>query len=39
MPFNSYIIGEGNKPGDITNDERALAQAAILNKELKAHTK
>ncbi len=39
MPFSSYIIGEGNKPGDITNDERALAQAAILNKELKAHTK
>ncbi|GLC89180.1 flavodoxin family protein [Lysinibacillus piscis] len=36
MPFSSYIIGEGNQPGDIVQDERALAQAAILNKQLKA---
>ncbi|KOY83352.1 flavodoxin family protein [Lysinibacillus macroides] len=38
MPFTFYIIGEGNKPGDIANDKQALAQAAILNKQLKART-
>ncbi|MFJ7368026.1 flavodoxin family protein [Lysinibacillus sp. NPDC098008] len=36
MPFTFYIIGEGNKPGDITSDKQALAQAAILNRQLKA---
>lgn len=36
MPFSSYILGEANKPGEIANDEQALAQAALLNKHLKA---
>ncbi|MFJ7185081.1 flavodoxin family protein [Lysinibacillus xylanilyticus] len=36
MPFSSYIIGEGNKPGEIAHDEQALMQASILNKQLKA---
>lgn len=35
MPFSSYILGEANKPGDIANDEQALAQAVLLNKQLK----
>ncbi|MFJ7734516.1 flavodoxin family protein [Lysinibacillus sp. NPDC097231] len=38
MPFSSYIIGNANKPGEIVNDEQALAQATILNKQLKART-
>ncbi|MGE7954558.1 flavodoxin family protein [Lysinibacillus xylanilyticus] len=36
MQFSSYIIGEANTPGEIRHDEQALAQAAILNKQLKA---
>ncbi|MGE7111711.1 flavodoxin family protein [Lysinibacillus sp. NPDC047702] len=35
MPFFSYIIGNGNKPGEISNDTQALAQAKILNEKLK----
>lgn len=35
MPFSSYIIGNGNKPGEIANDSQALAQAKILNERLK----
>ncbi|MFJ7737408.1 flavodoxin family protein [Lysinibacillus sp. NPDC097287] len=36
MPFLSYIIGEANKPGEITKDEQALTQATLLNNQLKA---
>lgn len=35
MQFSSYIIGEGNKPGDILQDQQAVAQANLLNKQLK----
>ncbi|WP_286923819.1 MULTISPECIES: flavodoxin family protein [Lysinibacillus] len=35
IPFSSYIIGNGNKPGEIANDSQALAQAKILNQKLK----
>ncbi|KOO51938.1 flavodoxin family protein [Viridibacillus arvi] len=35
MRFSSYIIGEGNKPGDILQDQQAVAQATLLNKQLK----
>lgn len=36
MSFAGYIIGEGNKPEDILQDEMALLSAKKLNKELKA---
>lgn len=36
MPFDGYIIGEGNKPNDILGDKRAIAEAKILNGLLKA---
>lgn len=36
MPFAGYIIGEGNKPGDILQDQRALSAAKLLNERLKA---
>lgn len=35
IPFSSYIIGEGNKPGEILNDHHAMAEATWLNEELK----
>ncbi|MFF3102065.1 flavodoxin family protein [Viridibacillus arvi] len=35
MQFSSYIIGEGKKPGDILQDQQAIAQANLLNKQLK----
>ncbi|MBK3494212.1 flavodoxin family protein [Viridibacillus sp. YIM B01967] len=35
MRFSSYIIGEGNKPGDILQDQQAVSQANLLNKQLK----
>ncbi|MGN4127944.1 flavodoxin family protein [Lysinibacillus sphaericus] len=38
MPFSSYILGEANKPGEIANDEQAVVQAALLNKQLKTMT-
>lgn len=36
MSFGGYIIGEGNKPQDILQDEIALLSAKKLNEELKA---
>lgn len=36
MPFVGYIIGQGSKPGDILNDQRALRDAEALNAELRA---
>ncbi|WP_026676251.1 flavodoxin family protein [Fictibacillus gelatini] len=33
--FEDYIIGEGNKPGDIMTDHEALHKARFLNKVLK----
>ena len=35
MSFHSYIIGEANRPGEITKDSVALSQAAVLNEKLK----
>ncbi len=32
--FEGYIIGEGNRPGDISHDLKALAAAEHLRKEL-----
>lgn len=32
--FEGYIIGEGNKPGDIIQDKKALSAAEQLRKEL-----
>jgi multimeric flavodoxin WrbA len=33
--FSTYILGEGNQPGDILQDQHALSQANLLNKHLK----
>jgi len=38
MPFTGYIIGEGNKPGEILRDQRALSNAKQLNEWLRDHT-
>ncbi|MDQ0272810.1 flavodoxin family protein [Cytobacillus purgationiresistens] len=35
LPFAGYIIGEGNKPGDILQDQKALIAAEQLRKKLK----
>lgn len=34
ITFSGYIIGEGNKPGDILHDENAVHAATQLNKVL-----
>lgn len=36
MPFAGYIIGEGNKPGEILEDEKAVADAKRLRDRLLA---
>lgn len=33
--FAGYIIGEGNQPGEVLKDERALSEAAWLNRQLR----
>jgi multimeric flavodoxin WrbA len=33
--FSTYILGESNRPGDILQDQQALSQAHLLNKQLK----
>jgi hypothetical protein len=35
MEFGGYILGEGNKPGDISQDKVSLMAAAQLNEKLK----
>lgn len=35
MTYAGYIIGEGNRPGDIVADRRAMGEAALLNEELR----
>ncbi|KZZ85291.1 flavodoxin family protein [Bacillus sp. SJS] len=35
MEFNGYLIGEGNKPGEVLNDDAAVNTAAEWNKRLK----
>lgn len=35
MPFSGYIIGQASKPGEITNDYRAISEAETLNEQLK----
>lgn len=32
--FSGYLIGKGSVPGEVAKDERAMADAAILNKQL-----
>ena len=32
--FEGYILGEGNKPGDIVRDLKAMSAAECLRKEL-----
>ncbi len=34
ITFEGYILGEGNKPGDIIQDLKALSAADHLRKEL-----
>lgn len=36
MPFSTYILGKGSRPGEILQDQQALAQAKLLNERLKA---
>jgi multimeric flavodoxin WrbA len=36
MPFAGYVIGQGDKPGSVLQDERALDEAAFLNRQLRA---
>lgn len=36
MPFDGYLIGEGNKPGDVLADQTAVADAKVFNERLKA---
>ncbi|MED1801128.1 flavodoxin family protein [Brevibacillus porteri] len=36
MLFAGYMIGEGNKPGDVWSDQRAVEEAKIFNAWLKA---
>ncbi|MGX9134426.1 flavodoxin family protein [Rummeliibacillus sp. JY-2-4R] len=35
MKFPAYIIGEGHRPGDITQDNQTVTQAKLLNERLK----
>jgi hypothetical protein len=35
MEFGGFIIGEGNRPGDIMHDQRALVEADVMNQRLK----
>ncbi|GIN96181.1 hypothetical protein J6TS1_20510 [Siminovitchia terrae] len=35
MSFGGYIIGQGNKPNEVLQDEVALLSAKKLNEELK----
>jgi multimeric flavodoxin WrbA len=39
MQFGGYLIGQGNKPGDVLQDERAMAEARWLNRVLQSQTK
>lgn len=34
MRFEAYILGVGNKPGEVMNDPRALHEARLLNQQL-----
>lgn len=36
LPFLGYVIGEGNKPGEVLNDERALAEVTALRRQFSA---
>lgn len=35
-PLKGYLIGEGNRPGDVLQDTRALAGAAALNQQIRS---
>ncbi len=35
ISFEGYVIGEGNQPGDVKNDEQAIAAAKQLNRLLR----
>ncbi|MFS1512450.1 flavodoxin family protein [Chengkuizengella sp. SCS-71B] len=36
MEFVDYMIGRGNEPGDVKEDEAAISKALLWNKQLKA---
>lgn len=36
MPFIDYVIGKGNKPGDVLQDPAALSKVSLLNQNLKS---
>lgn len=36
MTYAGYLLGEGNKPGDVLEDMQAVAQAKLLNEVLKS---
>ncbi|SFJ16865.1 flavodoxin family protein [Thermoflavimicrobium dichotomicum] len=36
MHFAGYMIGQGNKPGDVLQDDRAMSDAQYLNQQLKS---
>lgn len=38
IAFSGYLVGEGNRPGDVLKDGRALVEAAWLRDELQAGT-
>ncbi len=36
MRFGGYVIGEGNRPGDVLKDRSAVEEARILNRQVAA---
>jgi NAD(P)H-dependent FMN reductase len=36
MDFRGYLIGQGNKRGEVFNDQSAVQQARLLNRQLKS---
>lgn len=39
MTFGGYIIGEGNRPGEVLQDRQAMHEAALLNQRLRSALK
>lgn len=35
LPIGGYIIGEGNRPGEVLQDQQAMHEAALLNERLR----
>ncbi|MFC0522796.1 flavodoxin family protein [Pontibacillus salicampi] len=38
LPFEGYVLGQANKPGEIEQDKKALYSADLLNQTLKEDT-